>query len=497
MHRITFSILSVTALVASTSHAQKASSADVIKAEREYYNVSAVPMPPGEVLEVSGLEWLPGGKLAVSTRRGEIWVATNPASEAPEWKRFAHGLHEPLGISFHDGWLWATQRPEVTRMKDTDGDGKADVFENVAAPWGINGDYHEYAFGARSPKDGSIWNVLCLTGSGSSNSLFRGFVIRVLPDGKSEVVASGVRSPGGIGFGPDGEAFYTDNQGLWNGSSSLKHLKVGSFQGNPTGFNSFDAAAKRGISTGLVTRKPATPKSGSRIDTERSTVEEFVPPAVVLPHGILGHSPTGMCYDLSGKFGPFKGQLFVGEQTFSNVQRVFLEKVNGVYQGAAFHFISGFGSGNIAVLMTPDGVLYTGGSDRGWGAKGGKPFALERAVWNGKAAFEIHEMRAKPDGFELTFTQPVDPKTAADPASYSADAWTYIYQSSYGSPEVDKLKPAIVSATVGADGKSVRLKLDKLTKGHVHAIGAEGVKSADGKGLLHAKGYYTLNEIPN
>ena len=490
MKRITFSI--ALAALSGVAFAQK----DSIKAEREFYNVTSIPMPEGEVLEVSGLELLPDGKLAVATRRGEIWTATNPADTAPKWTRFAAGLHEPLGISFSKGWLWATQRPEVTRMKDSDGDGKADVFETVAAPWGINGDYHEYAFGTRPDKDGAIWNVLCLTGSGGSSSLFRGWVMRVFPDGKAEPVASGIRSPGGIGFAPDGEVFYTDNQGPWNGSSSLKHLKVGSFQGNPTGFNSFEAAAKRGISTASVAKKPATPKSGSRIDTERGNVEEFVPPAVVLPHGIVGHSPTGMCFDLSGKFGPFKGQLFVGEQTFSNVQRVFLEKVNGVYQGAVFHFLSGFGSGNIATLMTPDGVLYTGGSDRGWGAKGGKPFALERAEWNGKMPFEIHELRAKADGFELTFTQPADAKTAADPASYSVSSWTYIYQSSYGSPEVDKSEVKVVAATVAADGKSVMLKLDKLTKGHVHAITAAGVKNAEGKGLLHSAGYYTLNEIP-
>ena len=61
---------------------------------------------------------------------------------------------------------------------------------------------------------------------------------------------------------------------------------------------------------------------------------------------------------------------------------------------------------------------------------------------------------------------------------------------------MDKSDVKVVSATVAADGKSVVLKLDKLTKGHVHAITAAGVKNADGKGLLHNAGYYTLNEIP-
>lgn len=495
MQRIAFTI--VLAALTTAAIAQKGgSAADIIKAEREFYTVSTVITPPGEVIEVSGLEIMPDGKLAVATRRGEIWMASNPGALVPVWSRWAHGLHEPLGISYSAGWMWATQRPEVTRMKDSDGDGRADVFETVAVPWGINGDYHEYTFGTRPDKDGAIWNVTCLTGSGGSDSLFRGWAVRVFPDGKVQPVATGIRSPGGIGFAPDGEVFYTDNQGPWNGSSSLKHLSIGSFQGNPTGNNSFDIATKKGISTGAVAKRPAEPKSGSRIDTERGTVAEFVPPAVVLVHDVLGHSPTGMCYDLSGNFGPFRGQLFVGEQTFSLLQRVYLEKVNGVWQGAAFHFLSGFGSGNIATLMTPDGILYTGGSDRGWGAKGGKPFALERIEWSGKVPFEIHEMHAKPDGFELTFTQTVDPKLAADPGSYTASSWTYIYQSSYGSPEVDKSTPKIVSATVAADGKSVRLILDKLTKGHVHAISGPGLKSADGKSLLHPTGYYTLNEIP-
>ena len=63
-------------------------------------------------------------------------------------------------------------------------------------------------------------------------------------------------------------------------------------------------------------------------------------------------------------------------------------------------------------------------------------------------------------------------------------------------PLVAKLTPRIVAATVGADGKSVRLKVEPLTKGHVHAISSPGLRNAEGKPLLHATGYSTLNEIP-
>ena len=75
-----------------------------------------------------------------------------------------------LGLAQKDGWLYVTQRPDVSRIKDTDGDGKADTFEVVTDGWEITGDYHEYAFGSRFDKDGNIWITLCLTGSFNANT---------------------------------------------------------------------------------------------------------------------------------------------------------------------------------------------------------------------------------------------------------------------------------------------------------------------------------------
>ena len=137
-----------------------------------------------------------------------------------------------------------------------------------------------------------------------------------------------------------------------------------------------------------------------------------------------------------------------------------------------------------------------GGSDRGWGARGGKRFALDRVNWTGKVPFEVHEMRAKPDGFELTFTHEVDPKTAGNVASYSMKAWTYILRSQYGSPEVDHVTPKVTAATVAADNKSVRLKVDGLVKGHVHNLVSGGLRSEDGLTIRPTTEYSTLNENP-
>ena len=40
------------------------------------------------------------------------------------------------------------------------------------------------------------------------------------------------------------------------------------------------------------------------------------------------------------------------------------------------------------------------------------------------------------------------------------------------------------------------LTVSPLTKGHIHELHMDGVKSNNGEALLHAVGYYTLNEIP-
>ena len=139
--------------------------------QSDYYTFTRVPIPAEVSLEASGIAMLPNGKLAVSTRRGDIYTISKPLGKAGDMKLklFARGLHEPIGLHWNDGWLYATQRCEVTRIKDSNGDGRADVFETVNDGWGINGDYHEYAFGSQFDKQGNMWVVLCLTGSFNSN----------------------------------------------------------------------------------------------------------------------------------------------------------------------------------------------------------------------------------------------------------------------------------------------------------------------------------------
>ena len=461
--------------------------------EDDYYKLESYTLPKGAVLEIGGLQFFEG-KIALSTRRGDIYLVEDALAgdiTKAKFKLFSSGLHEVLGITEKDGWLYATQRCEVSRLKDEDGDGRADIVETVCDKWGITGDYHEYAFGSKFDKNGDIWVVLCLTGSFNSNIKYRGWCVRVSPDGKMTPTCSGIRSPGGIAANHEGDMFYTDNQGPWNGTCSLKHLKPGSFQGHPGGNKWYD------LTNDVIGKRPNEPKSGSRMMTEFKRVPELVPPAIYFPYKKMGQSASGIACDTSnGKFGVFKNQMFVGDQTFSTVMRCSMEKVNGYYQGACFPFKSGFNSGSLAVEFMPDGTMVVGSTNRGWGSRGRQPFAMDRLRWTGKIPFEIHEMNARPDGFELTFTQPVDAKTASDVASYKMTTYSYVYQASYGSPEVDHTTPTIDKVVVADDGKSAQMYVTGLQEGHVHELHSDGVRSQAGLPLLHKEAYYTLNFIP-
>jgi len=105
-------------------------------------------------------------------------------------------------------------------------------------------------------------------------------------------------------------------------------------------------------------------------------------------------------------------------------------------------------------------------------------------------------MRALPEGFDLIFTEPVDPVSAGSLESCTMKSYTYLYSSAYGSDEIDNQSLNITSAKVSADRLSVRLKVEGLRELYVHELHADGIRSARGTKLEHADAYYTLNRIP-
>lgn len=460
--------------------------------ESKYYELVDVPLPKALAIEAGSFEVMPDqNRLAIATRRGDILVAEGVFDQHPQpvFKKFASGLDEVFGMGYRDGALTVTQQAEVTRITDLDGDGRGDRFETLSDAWGFR-DYHEFAFGSKPDADGNVWVALCLSKSYHSTAPFRGWCLKITPDGKTLPVCSGIRSPCGIGPNEHGVMFYAESQGPWNGSCSLKVLQQGGFMGHPVSFNWYELAPEMGPA-------PVVPNTNSRIEIERKRVKELVPYAVVFPYKRMGRSISGFMVDQTGgKFGPFQNQIFIGDFSLGVVMRATTEQVNGVWQGACYPFREGFDTGLLAVQFTPEGDLIAGGTNRGWPVRGPKAYAIQRLDWTGIVPFEIKEIKAKPNGFSIGFTKPVNREIASDPGVYQLKTFTHNYRQGYGSPEVDQTTPVTTKAMVSDDGLMVNLEVDHLVQGHVHEFHFPSMRSADDGKLVHADAYYTLNEIP-
>jgi cytochrome c551/c552 len=491
--------------------------------ENDYYRILTLPISENMLLEVGGMTTLPNGDVAVATRRGDIWIINNAymtGSGTPYYRKFASGLHEILGLAYKNGAFYCAQRGELTKLIDKNGDGKADTYETVCS-LPLSGHYHEYTFGPKFMPDGSM----IITGNvafgseewwrGESRVPGRGWVMQINEDGTLKPYATGVRSPCGIGAF-DGEFWYGDNQGDWIGSGFIAQVNKGDFMGHPAGLSwTNDPLSPLKLTTEQLYVKvnPRKEKNANgayikpeNIINERGTylfelkkdIPELKTPAVWLPHGILGISTSEIIKDeTKGGFGPFEGQIFVGDQGKSNISRVFIEKINGQYQGAAFLFREGFQSGILRMTWGNDGSLFVGETNRGWGSAGTSTAGVERLVWTGKMPFEMKAVRAMSDGFEIEFTKPINKATAADFKNYQVRSFIYKYQAVYGSPTVAENFLAVKGLKLSDDGLKVRLMVDGLREYFIHELKADGIKDTEGNDLLHNTAFYTLNNIPN
>lgn len=457
--------------------------------ESAYYAVDHLVAPPGCVAEVGGLDFLPDGRLAISTRRGQVWIVENalaPDPAAAKFMLFAEGLWEGLGLAVVDGVIHVVQRGELSRLLDTDGDGRCDRIETVCDAWGLSTNYHEFGFGLPRDAAGNFYVSLNLGfGSphwwhGQSYEPWRGWVLRIAPDGSMKPFASGFRSPCGIALNAAGDLFVTDNQGDWVPTSSIAHVEEGKFYGAPASLKwtpEFRAANTQPSDTNPV----ATPRT---------------PPAIWIPYGWsrstgdLAPFPKGPA---SWPFGP--DQLAVAEMTNGAVLRADLEKVRGKYQGAVIPFRKDVGSA-IRAKFAPDGTLLLGLTNRGWG---GRPpgYGIARVRPTGRAPFEIAHVALLQDGFRVSFTDALASGTSVTPADVLLRRHHYDWWWEYGSPERDRRVLPVDAIEIAPDRRSLTLRASQLECGAVATVILPELVSQSGEPLLHPEFAYTINELPD
>ncbi|WP_169981066.1 hypothetical protein, partial [Tautonia rosea] len=442
--------------------------------ERPGYRAVAFPRPK----TVSGEDRVMPAALAVdpvdgslfvsSLKTGELFVVDDPRGD-PSSARFtdySRGLFQDAFsmLAGQDG-LSVLHRRNLTRASDTDGDGRADRFDRVAAlPHGV-ADTYDYAYGLVRDREGGF--ILSYAPYANTSLPGSGGVLRIVPGREPEELAFGLRNPLGWCSGPDGEVFFTDNQGEWVASNKLCHVERGKFYGFPN---------------------PGQPEHAEKPAGR---------PAVWVPYA-WGRSINGVAYDnTGGKFGPFSGQFFLAELMYGGaIVRANVERVNGQYQGACFPFWGEGLLGPVSLAFDPAGHLYVGGiTEPGWMAQPDRG-ALFRVDFTGETPFEMQSIHAMPRGFRIVFTAPIDEKTAAVRSSYHLERYRYEYTGAYGSPELDRSEVGVERILVAPDRMSVELTTEPLVQDHVYLIDVAGVHSESGASLVHAVGAYTLNEIP-
>ncbi|MBB5850219.1 family 16 glycoside hydrolase [Amycolatopsis umgeniensis] len=437
--------------------------------------------PNGFQPQVTGMDWLPDGRLAIATWGGsdkvlgEVHLLSNVSGNTDptkvQTKRVASGLKEPMGVKYVDGKLYVSEKTRLVELNDTNGDGVTDDYRTVAT-WPFGGNFHEFAFGLLY-KDGFFYANLSVSinyGGATTDpqpAPNRGTTIKVnKATGQVSYIAGGLRTPHGIGWGPEGDVFVTDNQGGWLPANKLVRVKQDRF------FNHYTNPP------GPFDSKPVTA------------------PVLWLPHNEIANSPSNMVM-LSQ--GPFAGQMVYGDVTYGGLQRAFLEKVNGEYQGAVFRLTQGLESGVSRISLGPDGAIYTGGIDGGgnWGQPGKLAYGLQKVTPNGTNAFDIRAMRAVAGGFELEYTQPLSADTAQNlAAKYQAQQWRYQPTSAYGGPKVDEQTLSVTSASLSPDRKKVTLQVAGLKAGHVvHVRSPRPFAAESGAALWSTEAWYTLNSL--
>lgn len=446
---------------------------------------------------ISGMDFLPDGRLVVCTwngnhdpvmtpvRKGNVYILSGVELDDPAkvtYKQFAANLQEPMGLKVVGDTVFVSERQALLQLVDADRNGVADSSSADAATAGYKAiakyasgaNRHEYFFGLLY-KGGQFYGAhsLSLNNGGSAAvpqpNANRGTFVKVnRSTGATEYISGGAREPFGLAWGPEGEMFATDVQGTWLPSNKLNHVKPDRFYGHPQ-----------------VNQSPANPW-----DTKTPQ-----PPAVYLPQSEIANAPGQPVLVPSG---PFAGQMLYGDVYYGGIQRVYLEKVAGEWQGAVFRFSAGFEGGVGRLVFGPDGALYVGqiGHATGnWFEPGKKTYGLAKLKANGKTAFEMLRVISRAKGLEIEFTEPVGDSFEVA-SKYTVRTWYYTPTASYGGAKVGT--KTLVPKSVKVDpvsGRKVFLELDGLETGRVAYIRLLGLKSRSGANPWSTEAWYTLNAM--
>lgn len=398
--------------------------------------------PWNALLFCTGHAFLEDGTALVCTMQGDVWHVSGLDSGVTSigtatWKRFASGLHQPLGLIVQDDGIFVQCRDQLTRLIDLNGDLEADFYECFSNEFQSSPAGHDYICGLQRDTAGNFY-----TASGNQG------LIRISPDGqKVDVLATGFRNPDGLGITPDGFLTVPVSEGGWTPASAINEIRI------PL------AEQKAG--------SPEEPPHFGFRGPRNSQPPEL--PLVYLPRGI-DNSAGGQAFVNSDRFGPLTNQLLHLSFGTGSWFAVLRDEVNGQRQGAVVPMAGDFASGvHRGRFRDADGQFYACGM-KGWGTYTPADGCFQRVRFTGDrfqmpTDFHVHE-----NGIMVHFAEPVEADIASRPAEQFAQSWNYRYSGAYGSPEFSASHPGvighdvltIIDVHVQPNGKSIFLEIPDI-----------------------------------
>lgn len=411
------------------------------------YVVDTIPAPednPWKALpRFAGLDFFADGtRAALSTIGGDVWVVSgiDEKLEDIQWKRFATGLFQPLGLRIIDDKIYVIGRDGLTRLTDLNGDGEADFYENINNEAQVTNNYHEFCLDLQTDPQGNFYYPKGSPWPPNVKSDHQGTMIKVSRDGsKMEVIATGLRAPNGTGMSDDGRLLTaSDNQGHWEPACKVSWIRPGLFYG--------------------MVPAAHTP--------DRKAPTAFEQPIFWIPMSMDNSSGGQAFAPKAGKWGPLNGTMLHMSYGKSTLFNCMTETVDGVMQGAFVQFPLKFDSSLMRARFNPgDGQLYVTGL-KGWQTNAGREGALHRVRHTGQPTRMPVEFHAHVNGLSITFGTALDKASATDVENWDIEQWNYKWTGNYGSPEFSVKDPTkakhdvveVKKVTLSEDGKTVFLE---------------------------------------
>lgn len=456
------------------------------------YLVDQIPLPPvlGESpwrlkVRTSDFDFFPDGdRAAICTWDGDVWLLSGLNEfRTLTWKRFASGLFEPLGLKIVDDVIHVNCRDAIWQLIDLNGDDEADHYRIFNNDIIITDNFHEFSFGLETDASGNFYFAKAAPVRSGGRNFERilphnGAFLKVTPDGQNlSVVATGLRAPGGIGVGPEGELTTGENEGTWQPACKINY------------FTPDEQPVFLGVE-----------------QTRQGVKSEFKEPLCYLPMKVDNSGGQQVWVPANSKIGLQAGEMLHLSYGQSSIYRVLTQKTpSGQLQGGVVKLPIRLSSSAQRAAFHPDGSMYVLGL-RGWQTNAAKEAGLQRVRYREQAPLHLPEdMTVTGDQLIIRFESPLDEELAADLESYAIKRWNYVRGPQYGSghfaistpnkeAEANALtqeskghreedRMTITAAALDEDGRTIRLTIPELAPAHQMEISYD-LESTDGEVII-------------